>query len=277
MEKIIVNPTKIRGLGNIINTKTTSDYGEYNSNLTSSTNTTYGTVYNSSYLAGSYITLTYEKILTEPGDLTVTCNLRKTSDDSNLSNATVKCYYNNTTYTATTANGQCTFTLPIGLEGIHTFKVIYEGATVAGSIKTGQVYCGDFSDLELFFTENPCQLEDTIGLVGRTTPEVPGVTVSFYSSWEAAASLTLTTNRTALGPYYLEFKARVIDATTQAPVHTSGNTVNFYQIFTPGAKLNIENRIGKGDTTTLKVNLIDTVDGNHVHLANQSVSFYIEE
>ena len=52
MERVIVTPGDVRGLGNIVSPKIVNDFGEYQANVSSSTATVNGesmTVYNSSY------------------------------------------------------------------------------------------------------------------------------------------------------------------------------------------------------------------------------------
>ena len=179
MEKIIVNPLEVRGLGNIIDANNTP--GEYNSLLTSVSDSTYGSVWNSEYLTGSYLSLEYDKVIAGIGDLTVSATL-KDSTDTVIGSATLKCYFNENTYTDTTDNtGVASFTLPVTETGHGTFKVVYEGTdNVAGSVKLAGFYCGELKDMGLISTKNIIQEDGTTRLISILSPGVPGVSVQFY-------------------------------------------------------------------------------------------------
>ena len=190
MEKIIVNPLNVRGLGNVVDADNVM--GEYNSLLTSVSDSTYGSVWNSEYLTGSYLSLSYDKVIASIGDLTVSLTL-KDNTDTVIGSASVTCYFDGNTYTATTDNtGVASFTLPVTETGYHSFKVVYEGTnSIAGCIKLGSFYCGGLEHIELVSTENIIQEDDTIGLISIVSPGVPGVSVNFYEVYEPN-TLTLT-------------------------------------------------------------------------------------
>ena len=193
MEKIIVNPLNVRGLGNVVDEDNT--LGEYNSHLTTVTDSTYGSVWNSEYLTGSYLSLEYDKVIASIGDLTVSLTL-KDNTDTVIGSASVTCYFDGNTYTATTDNtGVASFTLPVTETGYHSFKVVYEGTnSIAGCIKLGSFYCGGLEHIELVSTENIIQEDDTIGLISIVSPVVPGVSINFYEIY-TPTSLSISSDK----------------------------------------------------------------------------------
>lgn len=194
MEKIIVNPLNVRGLGNVVDADNT--LGEYNSHLTTVTDLTYGSVWNSEYLTGSYIILSYDKVIASIGDLTVSLTL-KDNTDTVIGSVSVSCYFNGETYTATTnSSGVASFTLPVTETGHHTFKVVYSGTnSIAGCIKLGSFYCGELESIELISTNEIFQDDDTIHLIGLLSPDVPGVSINFYEIY-TPTTLTVSSDKT---------------------------------------------------------------------------------
>ena len=181
MEKIIVNPLNVRGLGNVVDADNVM--GEYNSLLTSVSDSTYGSVWNSEYLTGSYITLSYDRVIADIGDLTVSLTL-KDNTDTVIGSASVTCYFEDNTYTATTNNsGVASFTLTVTEEGYHTFKIVYEGTnSVAGCIKTGIICCLNPTDITLVGDKTLTQTGDTTHLFSTVTSNtlpVQGARVNF--------------------------------------------------------------------------------------------------
>ena len=187
MEKIIVEPRSVRGLGNIVDTKVTSEFGEFKSNMGSYSSTAYGTVFTMKNmpLIGSALELTYNKIVSGVETIRITATLKTTNDDSEytpMSGASLLCYFDSNSYTATTnSNGVATFDLPVTKEGKNTFKVVWTGThnEVAGCMKLGSFYNGIIESIGMYAPDNAVEKDDTIGLVGIITPPFDGEEIQF--------------------------------------------------------------------------------------------------
>jgi len=165
MEKIIVNPLNVRGLGNVVESKEASDFLGYNSKTTSSTDSTYGTVYSSSYLSGSYIVLECPSLISpDDSSFTVKATLKNNSD-SVISSATVYCSVNGTvTSGSTDSSGVKSFTVTCDGSDVYDIRVYYTGTnSVAGSSRTQKVVCTELTGLELMATKNVIQEDSSTG------------------------------------------------------------------------------------------------------------------
>ena len=92
VEKIIVNPESVRGLGNIISPKNTSDFVNYMSNSTSSTDTVNNqnmTVYTLNF--GSFVLTITPTYVKSGSTLTLTATLIEGSGP--VEDATIKFYF----------------------------------------------------------------------------------------------------------------------------------------------------------------------------------------
>ena len=226
MEKIIVNPKGVRGLGNIVKPTTYMNYGEYNSNIGGYTSPTYGYVYNMSVITGSYLTLSYNKLMTSTGNLTVTATLKQSSDNSVITGSIVRCYYNNDSYTATTnSSGVATFTLPVTREGEHTFKVIWNGVhnSISGCIRTGEFHCGTIDNIETYSTKQYFLKGTTTTLLSDTNPNLEGATITFKKNNTTLG--TGTTTRDGVAAYtYTGTGAGEIDITSTITINGETTT-----------------------------------------------------
>ena len=207
MEKIIVNPKGVRGLGNIVSPNTNSPmtgrFGEYNTNLDTYVSN-YERVYTARPITGSYLTLSYNKIMTSTGNLTVTATLKNSSDDSVITSKQLSCYFNNETYTATTnSSGVATFTLPVLDEGEYNFHIIWTGTqnTTAGCIRAGCFYCGDIEEIQLYSTNELIGNGDTCTLVCECSPNTAGATVTFSYDETTIGTATTDNNGVAVQTY----------------------------------------------------------------------------
>ena len=84
MEKIIVQPAKVRGLGNIVDIKTVNDFTPYDSKITSASETINGVTTTVYTLTGDLggITLTVTKqYVAENDTITLTAQLRDANGD----------------------------------------------------------------------------------------------------------------------------------------------------------------------------------------------------
>ena len=187
MDRVSVNPGKIRCLGNIVSPKTSTDFGTVNGTISSGTdsvNTQSMTVYTTDYLVGSKLSLSVPDNISQ-GDFsfTVTATL-KDNTDTVVSGATVYCSVNDGAVTEATTNnsGVATFAVDVTGEDEYNIRCYYNGTqSLAG--------CTAYTRLPGVFAENIEILgsdvltvddENIIDLYGRITEAVPGKTVKFY-------------------------------------------------------------------------------------------------
>ena len=195
VEKIVIIPEEVRGLGDIVSSKSSSDFMMYNGKLSSSTDEDYGTVFTESYLAGSSITLTSipAHINSDASSITVTGSLKDSSNNA-ISGATIKYRINDVgVSTITDNNGSFTFTVNIGDPNDHVIppsdvylvKVWYEGSsTVGGCFITKKVYSRVPTGVRLVGTKDLIQTGDTLELFALVDSDdesmPPGYPVNFF-------------------------------------------------------------------------------------------------
>ena len=183
MDKVSVNPGKVRCLGNIVSPKTASDFGTLNGTIASSTDTVNSqsmTVYSTDYLVGSSITLSYTKLIGEDtASFTVSATLKNNSNSA-INGATVYFDCNGTVTNATTnSSGVASFTVTTDGSNEYRFRAYYTGTgSLAGSSAYGQVFALEVTHVTLYSTG---QVLQGCLFVSEATDEnipVPGAKVS---------------------------------------------------------------------------------------------------
>ena len=200
VEKVIVNPGDVRGLGNVVSPKSLSDFWVVDGSLSSSSETIENftvPTFTLGYLAGSYLLFDGDKWVTPSGDsFTVGVVLKKHSDDSVVTGVTVKCKVNGgEPLTATTdSNGLASFTVSV-VDGLcsYDFLFTYEGtSSLAGCFLTARVHTGgDTFDFDAELTKSIIQVGETSELVTSLTGSdctgetvgVEGIPVYFFEEW----------------------------------------------------------------------------------------------
>lgn len=183
MEKIIVNPLSVRGLGDIVSPKILADFDVCDSVLASSTDTVNGvsmTVYTTSYRSGSRLLKSGDGFIVYTPDLTSmsVSVLLKTKSGSVISSASVSCIVDNeTTLTATTnSSGKANFTIPfVEGESYYSLRFVYGGtSSVAGCSIYGRIFVGVPEELTLQGSDDLITVDET----SRLTATLTGVDMS---------------------------------------------------------------------------------------------------
>ena len=169
MDKIIVNPSDVRALGDIVSPKTSTDFIGYNSSVSSSTDEYLGTVYTGAYKSGSYIEVT--RVEDNGTDYSVSFFLKK-NDGTVIDGEFVYLVVDDNepirTLTTTSESG---FQIDKTGKDIH-LKFYFEGnSTVAGCIKTMVLRESEVTALSLTGDKSIIQSSDTVNLVAEVTGE----------------------------------------------------------------------------------------------------------
>ena len=174
MEKIIVNPLSVRGLGDIVSPKILADFDVCDSVLASSTDTVNGvsmTVYTTSYRSGSRLLKSGDGFIVYTPDLTSmsVSAVLKTKSGSAISSASVSCIIDNeTTLTATTnSSGKANFTIPfVEGESYYSLRFVYGGtSSVAGCSIYGRIFVGVPEELTLQGSDDLITVDETSRLI----------------------------------------------------------------------------------------------------------------
>ena len=246
MDRVVVNPEDVRGLGNIVSPKSTGDFSVSDSVISSASDSTYGTLYSLGYLTGSYLVYGGSRWVT-PSDTTfsVSVTLKKHSDDSVIGSASVSCLVNETTtLTATTnSSGVASFNIPVS-DYVCSYKLLFKYAgtnSIAGCFVGALVHTGsDSFDLDLVADKSIIQTtENSILVASVTGTDCNGETVG-----------------------------------------VAGQTVYFFEKWTPNIRLSCNaSIIQSSETVTINGQLFDNDDGSLIKEAGHSVYSYelIEE
>ena len=199
MDKIIVNPLDVRGLGNIVSPKTISDFGVLNGTLSSGSDTVNNqsmTVYSTDYLVGSSISLSAVDgnndtvdVITD-SQVTVYAVL-KDDDDTVIEGATVYFNVNGTISSDVTDNtGEAEGpTINYGGEDeVYYIRAYYLGTNGLAGCTSYKIMPNNYAhvpdNLKVYGTKTIMQTGDTLKLFGVVTDEgnepVQGVRVEFY-------------------------------------------------------------------------------------------------
>ena len=236
MEKLIINQSEVRGLGDIVSPKTASDFDKYNSTLSESTDTSLGKVFTESYLAGSSLSMSVDSIIgTEDSSFTVELTLRNSSE-AIISGVSVSLDVNGVSTSQTTnASGKASFTVSTDGSLVYKLKATYAGtSSIAGSFIGSTVYVIDADNLTLIADKQVMQTEDKLSLLGRLTGTnsegetvgVPFQTVSFYEEWTPGLKVSAEKSIIQTGTD-MDVSAQLIDASDGSLVRESGYTVLF--------------------------------------------------
>ena len=249
MDRVSVNPGKVRCLGNIVSPKTVSDFNELLANVSSGSDTVNNqsmTVYTSEYKVGSSLTVDYPRLVSaDDTSFTVTTTLLDNSSSA-ISSATVYLSVNDTVTSSTTdSNGEVSFTVTCDGSSDYRLKCYYLGtSSLSGSVCFGRVYVRDADDLELFGDAGAVQIDGTAHLVARLTDEgvgVPGKTVLFFVEGGSAPS--------PLAPSSVSLSATSTSLTVGDNLSLSG-TVSLDSTGTSGLSVKIYNGSTLVDTVT---------------------------
>ena len=188
MDKITVIPENVRGLGNIVSHKTSRDFVGYDNLITSSTDSTYGTVYTSSYKAGANFIVTNNNPFIDSSATSFTVSAVLKNGNNVMTSVSVSIWVNDTRYVRTTDNnGQVSLTPSVDGSDYYFIKFIYEGdsSVAGGCFSITYVYViSDVESVECFSEKSVLQSGQTSVLASRVLDSdgkpVKGVEVSFY-------------------------------------------------------------------------------------------------
>ena len=183
MEKLIINPSEVRGLGDIVSPKTSSDFVGYNAYVTSSTDSNYGTVYTSTQ-STNYIThmeLTFPRSISS-SDTSFNVTIKLYDEDDVPVTTPISLDVNGVVYTGTSWSAitvTCDGSSEYYLRAVHV-----GGANITGASAIGVVYVNDSVDsVEVFSEKSILQSGQTSVLASRVLKDgkpVKGVEVCFY-------------------------------------------------------------------------------------------------
>lgn len=231
-EKIIVSPVRVRALGDVVSPKSSQDFVPYGCTVSSSTDSTYGTVFTEAYLAKSTLSLVYDRwISSETESFTISATL-KNSSGSAISSASVYLVVNDGEAVSATTNssGVATFTVTTSTDvSDYRFRVYYTGTgSICGSTVYGHVCVGDVTGLELHGNKSVIQTDESVGLWASLTGAgcLKGVPVSFYEQWTPALRVGANPSIIQTGDT-TDLSAQLCDSDGSL-VREAGHTISFY-------------------------------------------------
>ena len=234
-EKIIVSPVRVRALGDVVSPKSSQDFVPYGCTVSSSTDSTYGTVFTEAYLAKSTLSLVYDRwISSETESFTISATL-KNSSGSAISGASVYLVVNDGSpvSASTNSSGVATFTVTTSTDvSDYRFRVYYTGTgSVCGSTVYGHVCVGDVTGLELHGNKSVIQTDESVGLWASLTGTgcLKGVPVSFYEQWTPAIRVSCDKTVFQSGDD-IDLSAQLVDSDGSL-VREAGHSVKFYAPF----------------------------------------------
>lgn len=250
MDKLIVDVGKIRGLGNIVSPKSSSDFEIRSSKITSSNeiiNQENTQVFLLNYLNGSKLNMVNNNWIEYSSDMTsfiVTCKLLYHTGNV-IYSAPVTCTINDTTIlNGTTDNmGLVNFTIPLQPSvSTYKLKITYNGnSNVAAYTLYTIVRVGNITGLNLTSNKNTIQAGDTCYLLATLTGTntngeiipIQGQKISIYE--EYPASLRLTSDKDAIqAGETTNITAQLIDSVDGGIVALNGMPVKIYTTIPEG-------------------------------------------
>lgn len=199
MEKIVVNPLSVRGLGDIVSPKSVSDFDVFDTVLSSSTDTVNGvvmTVFTESYRSGSVLSRSGDGFVWYTDGLSsvpVTVLLKNRSG-SVISGASVQCIVDDETVLSATTNssGVASFNIPL-VEGDSEYRLRfkYAGTSIVGGCSVyGRIFVGRLDSIDLVASKDMVNVDESVVLTATATGSdvtgesvpVPLVPVSFYEN-----------------------------------------------------------------------------------------------
>ena len=187
VEKLVLIPDNVRGLGDVVSPKSANDFVGYNSKVASGTDSSLGTVYTSSYGENTSVSMDYPlNITSDEESFTVTISAMNGS--YHIVGSPVYLEVNGTVYNGMISNSSpyiASFTVPTDGSMVYCLKGYYVSqGNLASSFKTGTVYVVDSVDsVEVFSEKSIMQTGQTSVIVSRVTNNgepVKGVEVKFY-------------------------------------------------------------------------------------------------
>ena len=246
MEKIIVKPREVRGLGNIVSPKTTAELLRYNTSISSSSDSTYGTVYTGAYRTGSYLTVfTGDRYIERDGTgFNISVLLRNIDGDDVISSGRVKCVVNDsTTLTVNTdSEGIASFTVPF-VDNVCEYQLVfsYNGTNSVAGCFLGYRVLTELSDVSFDLVTDLPSLDstDTSHFVAsmkgndcNSNPNgVPGQVIYFYEEYVEDIRLFATHEKFNSGDSESLY-AQLIDSDEGSRRAESGVTVYFFEDIT---------------------------------------------
>lgn len=280
VEKVVVSPLEVRGLGDVVSSKSVSDFLVCNGTVSSGTDSNLGTVFSESYKAGSSLTLSNVRtISSDTSSFTVTGTLKDSSDNA-ISGATVYLDVNGTVSTGTTnSSGVVSWSISNNGSDVYHIRVYYLGSnTIGGSFaNTSVVVSGEASDLELRANKSVIQTGDVANvwatLLDSDGDGVPFASVNFYEEWTPGLR-TLASKSVIQSGTAIDLSAQLIDAVDGSLVRESGHRVNIgiqQDTVTMFKGNETFNRVGTG-TGTLNISYTD--DKELVYTAASGILFH---
>ena len=284
-----VNPSRVRGLGDIVSPKQLSSFDVWNTVL-SSGSATIGdevlTVYTGEYkVSCNFTDLSFLPCYSlEEDTATVSCKLKY--QGTIVYGATVKCIVNDTvTYTGVTDNnGSVSFSIDLTLDDVlfYGVKLVFEGnSNVGGCFHNLHFWHGTVTGLSLVSDANIVGVDDDAHLLatltGLNNQEVPvgvaGQTVMFYEEYTPGVRLSLP--KVMQSGDEISITGELFDTVDGSRVCLAGETINVYEEYTPELVISANPQIiQSGDESTITVTARDTRDGSR--LDNVDIKLYIE-
>ena len=290
VDKITVNPSEVRGAGDIVSPKTSSDFSFYHSYIQSSTqsvNDAPMTVYQMFKWGNYNLVLDFDKFVAYSGSVTsfpVEVTLKNQYGNA-VVGATLTCTVNGNTVLSgvTNSRGMVTFNVPVTYDGVYNCTVKYSVQTstsggVSGIRKSFEVYVVELNNIRLRASVNPVGIGDTSVLLcnaeyvmdNKTFP-APFVPISFYEEYVLDKIRMFGRNVVGSGDV-LPLQARVSD------IDGSGipdQPVKFFEEWEDGdlVFVNPVPVIQTGDVATVSARLSD-VDGSGI--SGETIMFYEE-
>ena len=234
MERIVVNPLSVRGLGDVVSSKSLDDYVKCGMSLSQGSDSSLGTVFTGSYLAPAKLTLSVDRYISSSTEsFTVSATLKNSSDTA-ISGESVYLDVNGAVMSATTdGSGVVSFT--VDTDGSHEYvlKCFYRGTVANGGVFVGSsvVVVGTPTTLELNCTKDIIQSGENMGVWAKLTDDndegVPYATVNFYEEWTPGIRLSANPSVIQSGED-IDLSAQLIDVSDGSLVREAGHTISFY-------------------------------------------------
>lgn len=289
MERVIVRPGDVRGLGDVVEEKSVNDYGFYKAFVAESSET----VDNQPVLVfrkgnrddQEVIRLDFESFVSWYDGLnsfTVTATLVNGSGRV-LVGKTLSCVVNNEVILQgrTNSRGQVRFDVPVDGPGEYNLKIEYKvssGELVYGAVSFAHVYVGVADSLVVdSLMGEGVQESDSTGVVGTVSCRigdevypVHGVPVSFYEEY-TKSDIRYTGKKVVGFDDVLPLTARVSDSDGSG---IPGEPVSFYEEWEyANFNLLVDDHVVDGDNANVSARLTDS-DGSGI--SGETILFYEE-
>ena len=276
VEKIIINPTKVRAYGNIVNVKSDGDYEPVDCTITEDTDTVNGATVNVIVMEPDLGEATTLTVTSSSSTLVLdnTVNISATLKDSSnaaISGATITFKEGTTTLGTSTTNssGVATYTYTGASVGDHTINAGFAGdstyASSTGNVSvtvTDHVYSISFNQSSYVATGGSVEISCTLL---RDSSPFSGATISFTGG---TSTVTGVTNSSGVATATVSVSATsTITATYGSASDTCTVTVSSSQTIALATNKNILSYYDSESAT-----LTATLTGGTI--SNQTVTFY---